>query len=182
MSISWPIVVLVGAGSEDEACEEIQLDVGPNSDPVRMCTLYASGQEGKGSLFPPDTISGEIVIADPIFGCGDLVNAKAVSGKLVVLDRGACTFDTKVANVLKAGAAAVIIANNRPKELFKVAGPTVGCLYVRRCVCARAWFLQVCSGASACAFTCDLVCLVTFSYRISQAGTFYTTTVECHKL
>jgi hypothetical protein len=124
-TLAWPILVLVGAGSEDEGCQEIQLDVGPNSDPVRMCAFYASGQESKASLFPPETISGEIVMADPIVGCEDLVNAKAVSGKFVVIDRGACTFDTKVANALKAGAAAVIIANNRPKELFTMAGPTV---------------------------------------------------------
>ncbi len=108
-----------------EGCEEIQLDVGPNSIPVRMCAFYASGQESKGSLFPPETISGEIVMADPIVGCEDLVNATAVSGTFVVIDRGACSVDTKVANDLKAGAAAVIIANNRPKELFKVAGPKV---------------------------------------------------------
>ncbi len=106
-------------------CEEIRLDVGPNSDPVRMCALYASGQESKGSLFPPETISGEIVMADPIVGCEDLVNAKAVSGKFVVLDRGACTFDIKVANALKAGAAAVIIVNNEPTGIIRLGGPKV---------------------------------------------------------
>ena len=150
-TLAWPILVLVGAGSEGEGCEEIQLDVGPNSDPVRMCALYASGQESKGSLFPPETISGEIVMADPIFGCEDLVNAKAVKGKLVVLDRGACTFDTKVTNALKAGAAAVIIVNNRPKEIIKLAGPTVGCLFVRRCVCPRVVSASVLTRVCVCA-------------------------------
>ena len=150
-TLAWSILVLVGAGSEGEECEEIQLDVGPNSDPVRMCAFYASGQESKASLFPPETISGEIVMADPIVGCEDLVNAKAVSGKFVVIDRGACTFDTKVANALKAGAAAVIIANNRPKELIKVAGPTVGCIFARRCVCPRVVSASVLTRVCVCA-------------------------------
>ena len=150
-TLAWPILVLVGTGLENEECEEIQLDVGPNSDPVRMCALFASGQESKGSLFPPDTINGGIVIADPIFGCGDLVNAGAVSGKFVVVDRGACTFDTKVTNALKAGAAAVIIANNRPKELIKVAGPTVGCIFARRCVCPRVVSASVLTRVCVCA-------------------------------
>jgi hypothetical protein len=42
-----------------------------------------------------------------------LTNAEAVAGKVAIIDRGTCTFVTKVKNAQNAGAIAIIIANNR---------------------------------------------------------------------
>jgi hypothetical protein len=44
----------------------------------------------------------------------DAANAKAVKGKVAVIDRGSCTFSVKVKNAQVAGAKAVIIADNAP--------------------------------------------------------------------
>ena len=45
-------------------------------------------------------------------GCTALTNASAVSGKIALINRGACDFSLKVYNAQQAGAAGVIIANN----------------------------------------------------------------------
>lgn len=44
--------------------------------------------------------------------CSPLTNAAAVNGKVALVNRGTCTFVTKVLNAQAAGAIAVIIANN----------------------------------------------------------------------
>jgi PA domain-containing protein len=45
-------------------------------------------------------------------GCSDLTNAVEVSGKIALIDRGLCTFVSKVENAQDAGAVGVIIVNN----------------------------------------------------------------------
>jgi hypothetical protein len=50
-------------------------------------------------------------------GCAAFDNGAAVSGHLALVDRGSCTFDTKAANALNAGATGVILANSKPGAL-----------------------------------------------------------------
>lgn len=45
-------------------------------------------------------------------GCSALTNAASVNGKIALIDRGTCTFVTKVKNAQNAGAVAVVIADN----------------------------------------------------------------------
>lgn len=45
-------------------------------------------------------------------GCSPLTNAAAVSGKIALIDRGTCTFVTKVKNAQNAGAVGVLIVEN----------------------------------------------------------------------
>ncbi len=61
-------------------------------------------------------ISGGIVLATPNDGCSALTNGGAISGNIALMDRGACSFVTKVRNAQNAGATAAIIANNRPNS------------------------------------------------------------------
>ena len=56
-------------------------------------------------------VTGEVVRAAPANGCTPLTNAAAVAGKIVLIDRGACTFDVKAANGIAAGAIGVLIWN-----------------------------------------------------------------------
>ena len=46
-------------------------------------------------------------------GCSALTNTSAVGGHIALLDRGSCTFSTKVKNAQNAGAIGVIIVDNR---------------------------------------------------------------------
>ncbi|GLD92577.1 hypothetical protein PINS_up001136 [Pythium insidiosum] len=50
-----------------------------------------------------------IVAADPIDGASTLANSNALSGKIVIMRRGACTFAQKVLRAQAAGALAVLI-------------------------------------------------------------------------
>jgi len=59
--------------------------------------------------------TGNVVLADDgvgatADGCTPLLNS--VAGQVVLIDRGSCTFTTKVANAQAAGAIAAIVANN----------------------------------------------------------------------
>ncbi|MFQ5596207.1 MAG: S8 family serine peptidase, partial [Anaerolineae bacterium] len=77
-----------------------------------------TGQFGPG-LDEAGPISGDVVYADPVDGCEDLTNGEEMAGKIVLIDRGTCTFVTKVRHAQTAGAVAVTVVNN-------VAGPPIG--------------------------------------------------------
>lgn len=68
-----------------------------------------------GGVFKPITepIVGELVAADPIDACSALLNAAALKGKIALVDRGVCTFSSKVQATIDAGAIAAIVVNSR---------------------------------------------------------------------
>jgi Zn-dependent metalloprotease len=76
-------------------------------------------------------ITGEIVAAldagtgaAALDGCSEIINRAAVAGKIALVDRGACEFGTKALNAERAGAAAVIVADNAAFGLILM-GPGV---------------------------------------------------------
>ena len=58
-------------------------------------------------------VSGTVISSAPLNGCTALTNAADVAGKIVIVDRGVCTFKTKTLNAQNAGAIGVILANNQ---------------------------------------------------------------------
>jgi len=60
----------------------------------------------------PASVTGNLVISNPSDGCSSFSNQAAVNGKIAVIDRGNCTFVTKVKNAQNAGAIGVVIVNN----------------------------------------------------------------------
>jgi hypothetical protein len=79
------------------------------------------------------SVSGEVVLADPLEGCQALVNAEAVKGKIVLMYRGTCRFDNKAAHAKKAGAIGVIISQilraGQVRSPLEMGGdPTLGAL------------------------------------------------------
>lgn len=66
--------------------------------------------------FGPVNVSVEdtIVIVDPPTACDPIVNAEELDGQIAMIDRGDCTFVSKVQAAQDAGAVAVIICNNGP--------------------------------------------------------------------
>ncbi|NHX34500.1 serine protease, partial [Escherichia coli] len=58
--------------------------------------------------------------------CSPLTNAAQVAGNIALIDRGDCTFVTKVANAQVAGAVGVIIANNAGEGLITMTGAGPG--------------------------------------------------------
>lgn len=57
-------------------------------------------------------VRGTLINSAPANGCTAFTNAADVAGKLVIIDRGACTFVVKARNAQAAGALGVLIANN----------------------------------------------------------------------
>ncbi|WP_456423291.1 PA domain-containing protein [Lutibacter sp.] len=63
------------------------------------------------------SITGNLVLSDdsslsPTEACNTLTNNAAISGNIAVVERGSCTFVSKVKNAQDAGAIAVIVVNN----------------------------------------------------------------------
>jgi hypothetical protein len=64
-------------------------------------------------------VGGRLLIADdgtatPRAGCQPFVNQSAMSGRIAVVDRGACNFNVKAMHAQNAGAFGLVIINNAP--------------------------------------------------------------------
>jgi uncharacterized repeat protein (TIGR01451 family) len=91
---------------------------------LRYNGIYYNAQ---GAQFNPvvANVTAEVVLANdgspsPTLACNALVNN--VSGKIVLIDRGTCSFVTKVNNAIAAGAAGVIIIQNVVDPPFVMGG------------------------------------------------------------
>jgi hypothetical protein len=87
--------------------------------PATAIDEYHSGSATFGPPVTEGGLPGELMpIADQGTGPGcspfNAMNTLAASGKIVMIDRGVCTFAAKVKNAQNAGAIGVIIANNAP--------------------------------------------------------------------
>ena len=95
--------------------------------------VFLFGTAGFGAPLTATGVTGDLVlgddgVADPgtSDGCTPLTNA--VTGKIVLLDRGVCTFVIKVKNAQDAGAIGVVIADNAaggPPPGLAGADPTI---------------------------------------------------------
>ncbi len=86
---------------------------------------------GIASGFGPQTFSvtGQLIvgidgIAPTNDGCSGLSNAVSVAGKIVLIDRGTCTFLLKVQNAAGAGAIGCIVVDNAPGSVPPAMGGT----------------------------------------------------------
>lgn len=103
--------------------------------PLRM-KIAGSVQEGEvaqafyGALLPSTGLASMATVvsdgsAAPSEGCGALIDAAQVQGRIAVVNRGTCGFALKTKNAEQAGAIAVLILNNRaetPADPLPVAG------------------------------------------------------------
>jgi hypothetical protein len=103
--------------------------------PLSLKPKFSSrGIMARPSLFGMPTIYGGVLSGQLQWGGGEgnrngcksfkpLPKAKTM---IIMVDRGGCTFVVKVRNAMKAGAAAVIIADNTPQSILIYAGATGG--------------------------------------------------------
>ncbi|MCC6282716.1 MAG: T9SS-dependent M36 family metallopeptidase [Saprospiraceae bacterium] len=90
----------------------------------------AGGYYAPRAAFGPEvtsTLTGELVLiqddTDPFTdGCGQILNAAAISGKIALIDRGSCSFAIKVKAAQDAGAIGVIVCNNEAGAPFSMSG------------------------------------------------------------
>ncbi|NIA25334.1 MAG: S8 family serine peptidase, partial [Gammaproteobacteria bacterium] len=84
----------------------------------------------EGAITKPLSVTGDVTAdvaaADPYDGCGSLINATEIDGKIALIERGTCWFSTKILNAQAAGAVAVIVVNNRPGLPAVMGGNSAG--------------------------------------------------------
>jgi subtilisin-like proprotein convertase family protein len=94
------------------------------NSPGDIQEYYISGRANFGpSEF---NVTGDLEMADPVLACDPLLND--LTNKIAIIDRGFCTFTSKVKNAQDAGAIAAIVINSNPGQgVFTMGGadPTI---------------------------------------------------------
>jgi hypothetical protein len=99
--------------------------------PAGVAGNYAVGTADFGPHVSAGGTTGTVVLAqDPsdasgastTDGCSPLTNASAISGHIAMIDRGTCSFVTKVKNAQNAGAIGVIIVNVTTSGVIQMGG------------------------------------------------------------
>lgn len=93
--------------------------VGPFLDvlaPSNILGSYTAVKANFGPDLPPTAIVADVVLIEDAVaptndGCNTITNAAQLSGKIVLIDQGSCSFTDKIQAAQNAGALAVIIAN-----------------------------------------------------------------------
>ena len=75
-----------------------------------------------GVPFDSTSVTGNVVVSDPVDGCATLANPSEIAGNIALIERGDCFFVDKVHNAQDAGATAVIITNNVPEGTVTMGG------------------------------------------------------------
>jgi hypothetical protein len=86
------------------------------NSPGAIAGNYVVGTASFGAPLSSPGVTANVALAAPADGCSSLTNGAAISGRIALIDRGTCTFVTKVKNAQNAGAVGVIIANNVPPD------------------------------------------------------------------
>ena len=117
------VVAAVAAGNSGPGTMTIEspgsaanvITAGASTDPHYMGITVTLGGSTIGAAigqfknYDP-AVTAHLAVATPAQGCTAITND--VSGKIAVIDRGVCTFGTKIQNAQDAGAVGVLIINN----------------------------------------------------------------------
>jgi hypothetical protein len=88
--------------------------------PSTIAANYAVGTAEFGPAVSPGGTTAGVAPAAPADACSAV--GAAVSGKIALVDRGGCTFVTKVKNAQNAGAVGVIVVNNVTPGVIQMGG------------------------------------------------------------
>jgi PA domain/Secretion system C-terminal sorting domain len=108
------------------------------TSPSGIAGIYDMASAGFGGELPgcadETPVSGELIIGDDnddeggsgstTDGCQAIVND--LTGKIAIIDRGACEFGVKCLNAENAGAILVIVCNNQATDIFSMGAGAVG--------------------------------------------------------
>lgn len=101
------------------------------NSPSTLAGPYTAVGAGFGPSLTPTPITADLVLVDdgtPDIedACEPLINGSEVNGKIALINRGNCTFASKVLTAQNAGAIAVVIANNVGGAPFTMPGNGAG--------------------------------------------------------
>ncbi|MEO8734566.1 MAG: M36 family metallopeptidase, partial [Flavobacteriales bacterium] len=99
------------------------------NSPASVDGPYANVLAGFGPSLPSVPITADVVLVqDDVSpasdGCDSITNGADLVGKIALVDRGICTFISKVQALQDAGAVAVIVINNQSGAPFAMSGTT----------------------------------------------------------
>jgi subtilisin family serine protease len=101
------------AASADAGELEFVLNV---TAPVTIAGNYVAVPAAFGPTIPPAVVAGDLAYGTPANGCDAVAGTPqaiaGVNGKVALIDRGACTFQTKVYNAQLGGATGVVMVQN----------------------------------------------------------------------
>lgn len=93
-------------------------------EPALAAGVYFHVTATFGPSLSEEGTNGTVVEAAPVNACEALTNdpdgEDSVDGKVVLVQRGSCDFVEKVRNAQRAGAVAVVVANDQGEHLFKM--------------------------------------------------------------
>ncbi len=104
------------------------------NSPASIAGTYPAEPAAFGPGIPAGGLSGDVAClldgvpdATSLNGCTPATNPGELAGKVALIDRGDCTFTTKVANAQAAGAIGAIVVNNAGSTIFAMGGddPTI---------------------------------------------------------
>ncbi len=95
--------------------------------PATVAGVYVNALAGFGPPLPTEPLTAGLVLAEdgtaPVNNaCEALTNAGAIAGSIAMVDRGQCTFISKVEALQAAGALAVIVVNNTAGDPIAMGG------------------------------------------------------------
>ncbi|MBP8824038.1 MAG: T9SS-dependent M36 family metallopeptidase [Flavobacteriales bacterium] len=87
------------------------------NSPIGLAGTYGIEVAGFGPLLPGDGITADLALVQDALApvsdaCDALLNGAGLAGKIAVVDRGLCTFVSKVQAIQSEGALAVVVVNN----------------------------------------------------------------------
>ncbi len=97
------------------------------NSPANIAGDYVNALAGFGPPLPPAPLTADLVlVTDGVApfnnGCEQLLNETEIAGRIAVVDRGQCTFVSKVLLLEALGAVAVIVVNNAPGDPIAMGG------------------------------------------------------------
>ncbi|MEW5249117.1 S8 family serine peptidase [Microbulbifer sp. 2201CG32-9] len=104
-----PWITTVAAAEDDQSFSQAFEVTSPATVANSYEALEGSGPatlEGAGSL------SGSVVVSEPLEGCSALTNNDAIAGNIALVRRGGCSFTDKYNNAADAGAVAIVVYND----------------------------------------------------------------------
>ncbi len=84
---------------------------GPTNSLGGMCSVQPA-DFGVSMYIGGPVWTGQVVLMNPILGCGAAINTAQMNGSIALIKRGICQFGTKALNAQKGGAIAAIIYDN----------------------------------------------------------------------
>ncbi|MDR9399810.1 MAG: T9SS-dependent M36 family metallopeptidase [Psychroflexus sp.] len=101
------------------------------NSPASLAASYLGVPASFGPSIPVTPITADLALVqddnasastNTLDGCDNITNASEINGKIAVIERGECTFVSKIEKAQNAGALAVIMINNVPGDPITMGG------------------------------------------------------------